>query len=365
VRVVVATVVHHAEDARIYHRQIPALLEEGCSVVYVAPTSNAAALERPGLRVRPVPRAVGRRRFDALRVAWDVLREESETADLTVVHDPELTLLSRRIVGPALWDVHEDLPAQISDKAWIPKVLRGSARLVAGVIERRAASRFALTLAEPAYADRLGHHPVVRNTPVLPPGLVGSQVRPGDRDRIVYLGRISAGRGVADLMEVVERLDDREPHRRVAMDLVGPVDPEVAGLLRGSSARVHGFLPNPSALEVVVGARAGLSLLEDRPNYRNSTPTKVLEYLACGVPVITTPIAEARAVVERSGAGIVVPFGDPLAVVQAVDAIDDDEIWGEMSAAGRRFVGQHYAWADDAARMVKAYRAASGGEAVR
>ncbi|HJY99477.1 MAG TPA: hypothetical protein VJ305_02070 [Streptosporangiaceae bacterium] len=36
-RVVVCTIVHHPADARIYHRQIRALLEAGHQVIYIAP----------------------------------------------------------------------------------------------------------------------------------------------------------------------------------------------------------------------------------------------------------------------------------------------------------------------------------------
>ena len=36
-RVVVCTIVHHPADARIYHRQIRALLDAGHEVTYIAP----------------------------------------------------------------------------------------------------------------------------------------------------------------------------------------------------------------------------------------------------------------------------------------------------------------------------------------
>ena len=36
-RVVVCTIVHHPADARIYHRQIRALLDAGHEVRYIAP----------------------------------------------------------------------------------------------------------------------------------------------------------------------------------------------------------------------------------------------------------------------------------------------------------------------------------------
>ena len=245
-RVLVVTVVHHPEDARILHRQIGTLLDEGVEVVYLAPTDRPSSLERPGLEVRPVPRAVGRRRIRALRVVGRLLEEESATVDLTVLHDPELTLLRHRISGPALWDVHEDLPAQVSDKAWIPGLLSGPARVLARRLERRAAGRVSLTLAEDSYRQRLGDHPVIRNTPEFPLD-VTPWAGPGEADRVVYLSRASRGRGAEFLAEVASRLSPA-----IGMDVVGPVDDDVRSVLEASPATVHGFVPNPEALSIAL-----------------------------------------------------------------------------------------------------------------
>ena len=51
-------------------------------------------------------------------------------------------------------------------------------------------------------------------------------------------------------------------------------------------------------MATIDGALAGLSLLRDLPNYRGSMPTKVVEYLAHGVPAITTPLPLAREIVQ-------------------------------------------------------------------
>src|SRR3546814_20449910 len=71
----------------------------------------------------------------------------------------------------------------------------------------------------------------------------------------------------------------------------------------------------------VDGALAGLSLLHDEPNYRHSQPTQVIEYMAHGVPVLTTPLPKAVEVVAAADAGIVVPFADSLAAAAAVRSL--------------------------------------------
>ncbi len=349
-RIVVATVVHDEEDARIRYRQIPALLADGHEVVYVAPMvdTNTSTVEIAGLERRVVPRAAGRRRLAAIRAAAKVLAAETTHADLTIVHDPELTLLDRWIHGPRIFDVHEDLPAQVVDKDWIPETIRQVVAQLAARLEGRAAKRFSLLLAEDSYRDRLGSHPVVLNLPVVPP-----RCPPSERGRAVHLGRLSFSRGVEVLVEVAERLP------AIAFESIGPVDDAALSVVASSSPNLTlaGRVPNPEALSLIGGATAGLALLGDRPNYRGSMPTKVLEYMAHGVPVVATPLPAVVDLVERSGAGIVVPFDDPSAVVEAITHLDgDDGLRGRCSAAGRRLAAS-YNWTVHAPRFVEACRA--------
>lgn len=94
-----------------------------------------------------------------------------------------------------------------------------------------------------------------------------------------------------------------------------------------------GFLPNDAALARVGGALAGLCLLRDAPNYRHSMPTKVLEYMAHGVPVVTSPLPLAAQTVRRHRCGAVAPFGDPEAVARAVLRLREDPMARELAGA--------------------------------
>ena len=237
-RVVVATVVHHPFDARIFHRQIGALLDAGHQVVYLAPFENDSEPVRTGLRCRRLPRSSSR--LGPLRAAARLLAEETTSADLAILHDPELTLLDRHIGCRAVWDVHEDLHAQVADKDWIPGSLRGPARLAARLLERRAGRRFDLMLAEAGYQSRFDGGTVVRNTPVVPEAVV-EVVDP----RVVYVGRVSLGRGLETMLRAMDLVDPIH-----TLHLYGPVDPEAERLLRGLSPSivVHGFVDGPVAL---------------------------------------------------------------------------------------------------------------------
>jgi glycosyltransferase involved in cell wall biosynthesis len=199
-------------------------------------------------------------------------------------------------------------------------------------------------LAEEGYRDRFGFAPVVVPNTVRVPDTVEP---PGD-NRVVYLGHVTLARGAADLVFVARQLAE-STRGAVRMLVVGDADREACRLLQPAVAAGYldwpGFVPSDQALPMLTGALAGLSLLHDEPNYRNSMPTKVVEYMAYGLPVITTPLPLARDLVLRSGAGVVVPFEDPAAaVVEILKLRVDPRKRAEMSELGHRVATAEFDW---------------------
>ncbi|MEU5995289.1 glycosyltransferase family 4 protein [Spirillospora sp. NPDC047418] len=351
-RVCVCTVVHHPEDARILHRQIRALLEAGHEVTYIAPFRACNAV--PWRQISPVdvPRATGRRRLRALRAAHRALIEHARYADVVLLHDPELLVSLPREVRArtVVWDVHEDTAAALSAKGWLPGPARPVLRPAVHRLERRSERRHRLLLAEEGYRARFrGDHPVVPNTTYVsdtPPG-------PPDGRRAVYVGQLSRARGALDMIEMARTL----AAEGILVELIGAADADVRGALREAQrdglVRWYGFVPNDRALRIAEGAMAGLALLHDEPNYRHSMPTKVVEYMARGIPVITTPNPPAVDIVDPAGCGLVVPFGDPQAAAKAVLRLrDDPDLRTEMGKRGYEAARARYHWPVHAARFV-------------
>jgi glycosyltransferase involved in cell wall biosynthesis len=349
-RVVVCTIVHHPSDARIYHRQIRALLEAGHEVTYVAPVNSKdfpAERRSPLLHVTPVPRASGRHRIGALLAARRQLTRHAADADLVLLHDPELLLALPRVKrGATVWDVHEDTAAALRTKPWLPAPLRPPAAMAIHAAERIAERRMHLILAEQGYVSRFRKpHPVVPNTTYVPE----SPAPPDERRAVVYVGHLSPDRGAAEMAELARLL---EPHG-ITVELIGPADARARALIEASPARWHGFVPNDRAMVHVNGALAGLSLLDDEPNFRHSLPTKVVEYMAHGVPVITTPLPVAADLTERHRCGFVVPFRDPRAAADAVLKLDSaPALRVEMGARGYAAARESLGWPADAKAFV-------------
>ncbi|GGK73534.1 glycosyltransferase [Ornithinimicrobium pekingense] len=370
-RALVVTVVHHPHDARIRHRQIPALLAAGWQVTYAAPwTDYGVEAERApeGLTTVDVRRAVGRARLAAQRSARAVLRSQGPAHDVVLLHDPELvpTTLGLRL-PPVVWDVHEDTAAAVAVRPWLPDRLRP---LVAGGVrgvERLAERRMALLLADEHYAARFaGPHPVVLNTTVVPeePPVAAVPDEQGVR-RVVYLGSVTVERGVHELVTIGRRLQEASSGT-VRLQVIGPAHGPAKAVMQAARAERlldwEGFVPSDRALSMLGGALAGLSTLHDIANFRPSVPTKIVEYLAQGVPVISTPLPTAVDLVERSGGGVLVPFQDVEETVeQALAWAQDPASAQEVGRRGHAFARAELDWTSQAPAFVRAMEAAADG----
>jgi glycosyltransferase involved in cell wall biosynthesis len=350
----VVTVVHHPADSRIRHRQIEALLGAGWQVTYAAPFRAFGLDPVPvsdgehGGRLRHVdlPRSQGRRRLRADLAARQVLHQLGGRHDVVVVHDPELVLAAAGVgLSNLVWDVHEDPAAALQVKAWMPRLLRRPVAAGWRRLERLAERRHRLLLAEHAYQRRFRRsHPVVPNSVPVP-----SRFAPASGERVSYLGTVTMSRGCATMVAVGRELR-RRTAGAVTLEVIGPAaDAAAEETLRRAVAdgvlSWLGFLRSDEALARVSGSLAGLCLLKDLPNFSVSLPTKIVEYCALGVPVITTPLPLAAELVRDHEVGVVVPWDDAAATVDAVLRLRSDaSLRLRLGANGHEVAAREHDW---------------------
>jgi glycosyltransferase involved in cell wall biosynthesis len=216
------------------------------------------------------------------------------------------------------------------------------------VAERLAERRLHLLLAESGYNARFAAtHPVIPNTTYVPP----VAAPPSGPRRVVYVGWLSPDRGSAEMVDLGRLL---KPHG-IAVELIGQADAAAQAHITagGDAVHWHGFVPNEEALRLVEGALAGLSLLQDEANFRHSMPTKIAEYMARGVPAVSTPLPLAVDLVEAADGGFVVPFNDPRAAADAILKLDADPgLRVDMGLRAHAYARAHLAWAPNAAAFV-------------
>jgi glycosyltransferase involved in cell wall biosynthesis/ribosomal protein S18 acetylase RimI-like enzyme len=143
----------------------------------------------------------------------------------------------------------------------------------------------------------------------------------GDAQVVVgMVGRLVAEKGIPELIDAAERLDDG-----YVVVVVGPDDPEKSDALprdvidRGTRAGVR-FLGMRDDVDELYGAFDVFVL----PSHREGFPRAAMEAAASGLPVVATDIRGCRQVVDPGANGLLFPVGDVDALVGAIEALGDD-----------------------------------------
>jgi glycosyltransferase involved in cell wall biosynthesis len=324
--VLVVTVVHWPDDTRIRERLIRTLTDE-FDVVYAA--RSPGPTDKSGLEYVELSGGRVMRNLRAIRLAlaghWDLL----------VVHDPELLLcavlarlLRRR---PVVFDVHEDVPASAHTRAWVPGPLRRPLAKLLGGLLRVVEPMLTITLAEPGYRRLFARpHPTFPNHPNTTnyPEAAANHDGP-----VIYVGDVTMERG-ADI--AVTACSDLE----VPLRLIGRITSETRSLLMarsrlGDRLSIEGLVPNRVAVKALTESSVGLAPLRDLPNYRYSQPTKILEYLAVGLPVVASDLPGTRELVDGLDAVFLVPPGDPEELASAISRARSAEVVAAARAQAR------------------------------
>ncbi|MFC5462393.1 glycosyltransferase [Massilia niabensis] len=132
---------------------------------------------------------------------------------------------------------------------------------------------------------------------------------------VLYLGRVAQSRRSDFLLDVAERLRAQLPESLLVIVGDAPSPDEMAWM-RGAIAEralgghvlLTGWLPQHLALGYAVRAEVGLSPIPRGALFDVSSPTKLVEYLALGIPGVANDIPDQALVIEASGAGLCVPM---------------------------------------------------------
>jgi len=202
---------------------------------------------------------------------------------------------------------------------------------------------------------------LVSNTP---PASAAARAMPRTRAEgaplgLTYLGLVELSRGLDVAVEAVRIL--RDAGREVRLDVIGGGgDLEYCRAyarklgLGENAVTFHGFVPgHEQALALVARADVGLLTHRTHEMWNTTIPNKLFDYMAAGMPVVTSdPVPFAR-IVRETGAGEVFASGDPADLARAVTRFFDPAERERCGRAGRQAVRDKYNWERDSARLLE------------
>lgn len=155
--------------------------------------------------------------------------------------------------------------------------------------------------------------------------------------RVLFLGRLGKRKGTYDLLDALALLRGRCPELKLLLGGDGEIE-QVAR--RAEQLQV---VDQVSLLGWVSGADRGAHLASAKiyclPSYNEGLPMSVLEAMAAGLPILSTPIGGIPEAVTDGVEGFLVPAGDIQALSDRLALLlGDDAAARRMGAAARHKV---------------------------
>jgi glycosyltransferase involved in cell wall biosynthesis len=290
---------------------------------------------------------------------------------------PSAIFVGRRLGLPVVLDMAENYPAML-EEVWEAGHQRPLDLLVrnptaASWLERWTIKRVDHTLVVVEESRerliKLGvpeeRITVVSNTPSLSrlaaPGAVRRST--GDELTLVYLGLLEAARGIGPLLEGVARCRQKGTPVRLAIYGDGREAQLFANrakeLALSGAVTFHGRVPYQDALEAIRTADIGVVPHFADHNWNTTIPNKLFDYMAAGLPVLTSNARPAARVVRETGCGEVFRDRDIEDLVGAMERLRDGGRRALAGDAGRRAIATRYNWETDALRLTTAVEAAA------
>jgi len=361
-KIVHLTSAHPRHDIRIFIKECCTLARAGHDVTLVVADGLGAEVKN-GVRIHDVGAKSGGRLLRMTRTVERVYRATlALKPDVAHFHDPELMLAALKLKKAGIkvvYDVHEDLPRQILAKHWIPGALRPLLSRVLEIMENRAARRFdAIVTSTPHICQRFAalnpRSLAICNYPILEE-LLHDTPWSARRNQVCYLGGIARIRGIEPILAALPAVDTR-------LNLAGIwSESGLKETLQQTPgwAQVNdlGVLDRGAVAEVLAHSKVGLVTLFPTPNYVDALPIKLFEYMAAGMPVVSSDFPVWRAIVDDAGCGLLVDPQDPAAIAAALtQLLSDDAAAAAMGARGRLAVQEKYSWAAEGDKLKALYQ---------
>ena len=185
--------------------------------------------------------------------------------------------------------------------------------------------------------------------------------RPGVA-RLVFLGQLVERKGLHVLVEAFARLQGASELLIAGGDWGAPGYPQrLKAMARDAGVASRIYFENHRQDVGAVLSTADVFVL---PSFSEARPRSIIEAMSLGIPVVASDVGGIPSLVAHEETGLLVPAGDPGALVAAVDRlIQSPDLCHRLGAAGRRRAEEDCRPDRTAFEYVRLYRRLIGARA--
>lgn len=366
------TSIHPDFDARVW-KYATTMVRRGHRVHLICPWNQKDGEMREGVQLHTFPRSRSRA-TRPLMIPYHILRQLSrlpKTVEVVHFHDLDILPLmaALSLVKPVVYDVHENYPDEMLARQWIPRPMRlplyhivrsgqaGLACLVHNTI-------FAIPEIERHFPKSLLRSEIIRNYATVD---LLKQVSPDYHKRqasVVFTGTNYEGNGTLLFLEIAERFKSRNSQLRFMMTNRWADETISARALAFIEARgltnvsILPNLPPQRLMEHLNRATIGIAPALRQPKHVNALPTKLFEYMAAGLPIVSSDLPNEVCLAGETGGILLSQPEDPESFVSAIQKLVDDRDQAfELGQRGQNAFRERFVWESQTEVLEKFYAA--------
>jgi len=344
--------VHDRFDARIFQKECRSLSNAGYDVsLVVADAKGDAIVDNINIfdvgteenRVKRVLNTIKKVKEKAIELDCDIYH----------FHDPELIFIGlslKKLGKKVIFDMHENVPADISEKEYIPVFLRKFLSLIYEQIENYSVKKFdGIVSTRQSINDRLiRYNNNIRLVTNFPEIVTEIEKTVSEISTICFAGAIVPNWRHKEIIQAIENIDN------VRYLLAGPADAkyleELKSLKGWEKVDYLGVVPFKDVKEMYKKATIGVAIYIYCKNMDGTTGnlanTKLFEFMNWEIPIVCTDYSLWKEIVmDQENCGICVSPYDVNAISDGIKYIlNNSESAIQMGKRGRLAMINKYNW---------------------
>lgn len=283
-------------------------------------------------------------------------------ADIYHLHDPDLLPIGnklKRLGEKVIFDSHEDVPEQIRDKQWIPRIFRNMVSKMYEFYEKKSLKKYNSVISvTPHIVERLRKvNPItsmITNYPIVDKDM---EVIRKPRRAICFAGGVGQQWCHDKILNAIEDIDN------IKYILAGTGSDEYISMLKSlpawSKVEYRGRVSHAEVKTIYSQSLIGMALNYSTQAKKEGTlgNTKLFEFMEAKLPVICTNYNLWKEIIDEYHCGLYVDPNDIEEIKYAINhIIDNPEEAKIMGERGRQAVIEKYNWGMQEKKLLELYR---------
>lgn len=361
-KIVHLTSVHQRYDVRIFHKECVSLSQKWETALIVADNKGDEVCQN--IKIYDVGKENGRlnRIFKTTHKVY--LKALQLDGDIYHFHDPELLPVGKKLAKKGkkvIYDSHEDMPALLTEKEWIPRFLRPLVAKIFAYYERYCIKKFvAVITVTPLMTKRFqksfSNICQITNFPISSSDFIDN--RKWDYS-VCFAGGISKQWMHKNILNAMTKIEN------ITYRLAGISDSEdyfnkLKEMDAWKKVEYHGKIPHQKVHNFIQYSTVAIALNDYVANvgFKEGSlgNTKLFEYMQAGIPVICTDFHQWEQIVKNENCGICVNPHNIDEIKNAIEfLLNNPEQARQMGENGRKAVMEKYNWKTQENKLFSLY----------